>query len=96
MPTRHFVDVFDPVLDPHVVDVMNLSPTVAPLSDLSERELLTELVVIEEQIRERLPSDGMWRGEPSTETELLALFLRERAVSRHLHAERAATAPRYA
>lgn len=85
------VDVPEPATDASRVDAMNHANPYGPLHDLSERELIAELVLIEEQIRERAPSDDRWRGEPGAEMELLELFLRERAVRRHLHAERAVT-----
>ena len=96
--SSRLVDLLEAAPDVSTVDAMNPSSPFGSLSDLSERELLTELVLIEDQIRERLPADETWPREPGAEAELLALFLRERAVSRHLHAERAAmsSATRYA
>lgn len=88
----------DPATDASSVHAMTTKGSESPLTDLSERELLAELVLIEEQIRQRAPSDDAWPREPGVEPELLALFLRERAVRRHLHAERASMslAKRYA
>lgn len=61
------------------------------LRGLSRRELLTELALIEERIRAQLPMYESGTGDGECEPELLALFLRERAVTRHLNAERAMT-----
>ncbi len=68
------------------------SDSLDALSDLSRRELLTELVLIEERIREQLPRYESGLIDRECEPELLALFVRERAVTRHLNAERAITA----
>lgn len=73
----------------HSVPPLAVREPIYKLSDFSERELLVELTRIEERIREHLPADETWPHDPTCDPELLALFLRERAVSRQLHAERA-------
>lgn len=63
------------------------------LSTLSERELLTELAATEDRVRVGLAVREGGDSDTRQERTLLHLLLRERAISRQLHAVRLVPRP---